>query len=336
MLRKRLCEATFEWALSCEGPLLIADGRYVKEKEKGKHGDREKDKEKTQDPDKVFVSRDQYGAVISAVKRARSNGSPINLDFYVPGTSLRGPFRSQAELIVRSLAPEGAISPRTACDPFEIESEASKSCSTRMDKHQPKVPYERACPACKLFGCTGTASRIGFTDSELENGYRSVVRDMIGIDRFTGGVHTGANMRFHALEGARFTTTVTVRNFELWQLGLLAYVFQDFADGIVPIGFGKSKGFGRVVGTVEAVTLVYPSGRAEGRVQHLGTLASEAEQKRYGLFEAAAPECPLLAVPHEGLALYEEFKVADPEAFWERTAAAFNDFIAARFSEEAA
>ena len=28
MLKRRLCEARFTWRLSCEGPLLIADGRY--------------------------------------------------------------------------------------------------------------------------------------------------------------------------------------------------------------------------------------------------------------------------------------------------------------------
>jgi CRISPR/Cas system CSM-associated protein Csm3 (group 7 of RAMP superfamily) len=205
-----------------------------------------------------------------------------------------------------------------------------------MVDQKPEIPYERACPACKLFGCTGTASRIGFADGELQRGYRSVVRDMIGIDRFTGGVHPGANMRFHALEGALFSTTVTVRNFELWQLGLLAYVFQDFADGIVSIGFGKSKGFGRVVGEVKTATLEYPAGRADGRLQHLGTLASEAERTRYGLHGAAAPECPLEAVPKRGLALYERFRVSDLESFWGSAAAAFNDFIAVRFAEEAA
>ena len=28
MLKRKLCEAVFEWELSCDGPLLIADGRY--------------------------------------------------------------------------------------------------------------------------------------------------------------------------------------------------------------------------------------------------------------------------------------------------------------------
>ena len=46
MLKRRLCDAAFTWKLACEGPLLIADGRYEKEKEK--------EVEKGF-PDKVFV-----------------------------------------------------------------------------------------------------------------------------------------------------------------------------------------------------------------------------------------------------------------------------------------
>jgi RAMP superfamily protein len=197
-------------------------------------------------------------------------------------------------------------------------------------------PYAAVCPACKLFGCTATASRIQFDDADLptgpESGVRSVYRDMIGIDRFTGGVHSGANMRFHALEGAKFTTTVTVRNFELWQLGLLAYVFQDFADGLVALGFGKSKGFGQVRGKVESATLTYPRGKAAGKVQHLGSLASAEERSCYGFAEQEPPECALAPAPKGGLSLYESFQVQDLAAFWEKVAAAFNARAEAGFA----
>lgn len=326
MLKKRLCVATFRWSLACDGPLLIADGRYQKEKKQEK------------DPDKVFISRASEAAVVARVKALRTGQGELELPFYVPGTSLRGPLRSQAELIVRSLAPGDAEAPRTACDPFEDgeENPASKSCSARMDQMRPEVPYEAACPACKLFGCTGTASRVQLADADLEPGYRSVMRDMIGIDRFTGGVYSGANMRFHALEGARFTAAVVVRNFELWQLGLLAYVFRDFASGEVAIGFGKSKGFGRVEGRVEEVTLTYPAGRAEGHVEHLGSLASAGERERYGLDGAAAPACALEPTAGGGWSLYESFRVADLEGFQAAAAAAFNRYLAERFNAEAA
>lgn len=159
---------------------------------------------------------------------------------------------------------------------------------------------------------------------------KQMYRDMIGIDRFTGGVHSGANMRFHALEGTTFETTVSVRNFELWQLGLLAYVFRDFAEGLVSIGFGKSKGFGQVKGEVKAVTLSYPSGRADGKVQHLGSLCPPEECAGYGLAPFDALSVPMTELPVPQPSLYKTYAVADLDLFWQAAAPAFNDFVEKR------
>jgi hypothetical protein len=121
---------------------------------------------------------------------------------------------------------------------------------------------------------------------------------------------------------------VTVTNFELWHLGLLAYVFQDFADGLVPIGFGKSKGFGQVRGAVESVTLSYLAGRGEGKVQHLGSLCSDEERRAYGFHSWDPPAGGLRGPEAGGLGLYESYAVADLPAFWKAAAAALADFLA--------
>lgn len=313
MLKRRLCDAAFAWKLACEGPLLIADGRYEKEKEReGEKGF----------PDKVFISRARSRDEIrSKVRR----DAPPQLPFYVPGTSLRGPFRAQAERILRSLLGEDG-----ACDPFDMEAEdPPRSCSKRLDAARHAVPYAAVCPACRLFGCAGAASRIQIADADVGGSFRSVYRDMIGIDRFTGGVHSGANMRFHALENTAFETTVTVRNFELWQLGLLAYVFRDFADGLVSIGFGKSKGFGQVRGEVKAVTLSYPAGRADGRVHHLGSLCP-GERAEYDLAPDEPASVPLRELPASQPSLYKTYEVTDLDAFWRAVAPAFNGFVERR------
>lgn len=345
MLKRTLCQATFTWILTCDGPLLIADGRYKKpdpanEQEKGKF------------PDKLFISRN----CPDDLNNKANLRSPPALRYYVPGTSLRGPFRAQAERIIRSLL-DNMAPPLTACDPFQDKTEEASgntqeaqedqkkkpsllSCSKRLEREKNQWPtvYAGACPACKLFGCTGTASRIQFTDADFVPYYASVYRDMIGIDRFTGSVFKGesggANMRFHALEKTTFTTTVTVTNFELWQLGLLAYVFRDFQDGLVPIGFGKTKGFGQVKGAVTALTLTYPKGKAEGKtIPHLGSLVSEEERTCYRLHEAEPEDFSLTPVPSQGLSLYETFTATDREAFWAAVAPAFNNFIDAKNQE---
>ena len=323
MLKRRLCEARIEWRLQCAGPLLIADGRYSQPKSpenKGKY------------PDKVFISHASAESVQRAVQ-AQAAEALLALRFYVPGTSLRGPFRAQAERIIRSLLPEEMTPPHTACDPFEADEKPLRSCSQRFDTRTPPVPYAAACPACKLFGCTGTASRIRFTDADItdlnpSNKAHSVYRDMIGIDRFSGGVSQGANMRFHALENTSFNTTIEVTNFELWHLGLLAYVLRDFSMGLVPIGSGKTKGFGLVQGEVQQIQLTYIAGKANGCVQHLGSLVSLEEQRLYGLQAIEAPTCALRQAPAAGFSLYETLTVMDHDAFWGAVAPAFNAFIA--------
>ena len=326
MLKRRLCEARFKWHLKCDGPLLIADGRY-------KQPETRNERDKGKFPDKLFISHDDPKNFNQESKLA----DPGKLKYYVPGTSLRGPFRSQAERIIRSLAPEGATPPRTACDPLDTEAPEDgepRSCSSRLEKIAREYPYKHACPACKLFGCTGTASRIQFEDADVK-GYNSVYRDMIGIDRFTGGVYTGprggANMRFHVLENSSFTTTVTVQNFELWQLGLLAYVFRDFEERLVPIGFGKTKGFGLVTGEIQKITLTYPKVRCDGMtIPHLGCLACAEERSSYGFLDDPAPKFGHLRKRDAGpLGLYCAYDVEpnDWDAFYAAVTPPFDRFI---------
>jgi CRISPR-associated protein Csm3 len=336
MLKRKLCEAHFEWQLSCEGPLLIADGRYAKKKQSN-----EKDL-----PDKIFISHASENALHNAILKD-GNASLIALPFYVPGTSLRGPFRAQAERIIRSLIPSEP-SPITACDPFESDDSPLKSCSKRFDEKAAGIPYKEVCPACKIFGCTHTASRIQFTDARIER-WHSVYRDMIGIDRFSGGVYKGeksasgdktaggANMRLHVLENTQFKTTVSIINFELWHLGLLAYVFRDFEEKMVSIGFGKTKGFGLVKGEMKNIFLTYPAGKDPGFIHHLGSLANGNEMTLYGLRNDSP--IPITTEPVSGgLSLYQTYSIpiSSKDTFFRNAAVAFNEYIKVRFKETAA
>lgn len=328
MLKRRLCEATFEWKFRCKGPLLVADGRWEEERDR-RNPDSALSK---QLPDKLFQNRQSASAMWDVVAVRKRPPESLGLSYFVPGTSLRGPLRAQCERILRSVLPAEVRPPATACDPFETEDDATKSCSKRLDERSVDPPYAAACPCCKLFGCTATASRIELGDADIGHPegdrFHSVYRDMIGIDRFTGGVHSGANMRFHALENTAFTTTVTARNFELWQLGLLAFALRDFEEGRVSIGFGKTKGFGKVEATVARVVLTYPRGRAMGRVEHLGSLAGSEEVGRYALRSDEPPECPLKDVPSQGIDLYSRFEVQDLPTFWAGAAGAFTAYLA--------
>ncbi len=332
MLKRKLCEATFQWRLKCKGPLLIADGRYSQNEVTKNFDNTEKKEKKGWYPDKFFSNRVGSDDMTKRIRDAGSNPPDKTWGFYVPATSIRGPFRAHAERIIRSLM-HYAPHPFTACDPLEQDKENHKEtlgCSCRLEKEVKEVSkYSVVCPACKLFGCAGLASRIYFIDAGIEDGYRSVYRDMIGIDRFTGGVYKGAggaNMRFHVLENTTFTTTVTITNFELWQLGLLAYVFRDFETGLVPIGFGKTKGFGAVKGSITEITLSYPN--AITHIEHMGSLLSNAtEREYYGIHTCAAPLFEHIKPINGGLSLYKSVTVTNIPAFWEKLAAKFNRYI---------
>ncbi len=314
MLRRKLCEATIQWDFQCDGPLLIADGRYDKTAEFGKGAE--------EYPDKFFLNKLPREEMVRRIRSSRRDApSTDGWGFYVPGSSIRGPFRALSEKIVRSMVPENPADPtQTACDPFDKDA----SCSKRLENNpEKKSLYPFACPACKLFGCAGLASRIDFSDAEIGE-CKSVYRDMIGIDRFTAGVFSGANMRFHALENCRFSTRIRLVNFELWQMGLMAYVFKDFEEGMVSIGFGKTKGFGKVSAKVSGLELSYP--RETNRVEHLGSLATEGERTKYDLATYDPPEIELAPVA-EGISLYKKYRVADLDAFWSKVAPAFNSHI---------
>lgn len=326
MRKRKLCQASFNWKLECKGPLIICDGRYEKPKANDNKGA----------PNCMFMSHctDQE---IKRFANQSTTAPPRDLKFFVPGTSLRGPFRAVAERIIRTLLPHDAFPPFTACDPFEqSKDKTTTACTKNLEKvDEGESKYASACPACKIFGCGGLASRIFFTDADIEPGFHSVFRDMIGIDRFTGGVYknpenqSGANMRFHVLENTMFQTTVTIDNFELWQLGLVAYVFREFEQELVPIGFGKSKGFGRIKGTVTDITLAYPNNC--DRIEHLGSLATSPAEKLYYRFHDFDPP-PfeyLELVSDSELSLYSRYKVSGDHIrdFWTTVASAFNAYV---------
>jgi CRISPR-associated RAMP protein (TIGR02581 family) len=186
-------------------------------------------------------------------------------EVYLPGSSLKGVLRSHAERIARTL------NPVAACDPFgQKDDPAGRSCSLCFEKikderkeRKEKEPnsiesYRDACLICKLFGSTWFVGRLATADAyavgETPTPSR---RDGVGIDRFSGGSSHGAKFELEVITKGKFKTTLHLRNFELWQLGLVGFVLQDLKDGLIRIGSGKSRGLGKVHGEVQSVAIHY-------------------------------------------------------------------------------
>ena len=229
MFKKMLNEVWITFKIEATGPILIKAGKTIEETENNTN-------------EMVFVI-------------------DSNKEIFIPGSSIKGVCRSWCEKIARTISTE---IPPLSCDPLcEDKNSEHFSCSKRLEELKKQNPnaYALSCPICKIFGNTSLGSRIKFSDAILsDEGSRNrttlSTRDGIAIDRFTGGVKAGP-FNYQYVLNREFTSKIQIRNFELWQLGMLAFLIRDFEDQLVPIGYGKTRGLGKVKGTIELITITY-------------------------------------------------------------------------------
>jgi CRISPR/Cas system CSM-associated protein Csm3 (group 7 of RAMP superfamily) len=334
MLKRQINECRFTLQLETKSPFLIKDGRYDKKEFVNRRLIPNNRDITSKFPDALFVCTNTEAELeaitVDNLKRVRSN-RPQRLDYsslnlYLPGTSLRGVIRSHAEQIVRTLTENDGES--ICCDPFEENEKKRMSCSKRLEKALEKSKkssdaYRYACAICRMFGSTNNRSRIQVYDSTIVKQGVTNFRDSIGIDRFTGTV--SANFKNQVLNGYTFQSEFVIHNFELWQLGVLAYVFQDFKDEMITLGFGKAKGFGRVEGQiVEPIEVTYLGEKADTRLTDLGDLMPEATE--YDFIPGGLNDASLLNPTSNGspLSYRKRFAVTDELRFWQSVAGVWN------------
>ncbi len=80
--------------------------------------------------------------------------------------------------------------------------------------------------------------------------------------------------------GVSFETDIHVRNFEIWQLGMLFIVLQDMADELICIGSGRSRGLGQVTAQISEQGL---NGRPGGFVISSMRESNEQPNELWGL-----------------------------------------------------
>ena len=114
-----------------------------------------------------------------------------------------------------------------------------------------------------MFGSTALAGRIRFADAYAREPVNTEERNGVAIDRIYGSVAVGPFNYETAVDG-EFVTSINFRNLTLAQLGLLGLALRDLADGRVAIGFGKSRGLGRVSLNFASLELFYPTCELSG------------------------------------------------------------------------
>lgn len=275
MFKRLLNQATMELAIEAQGPLLIKSGL--------------EGRADPSVPDMQFV---------------RTGGQ-----VYIPGSSLKGVFRSYAEKIARTVGVR-------CCNPFDGTFCGKKANDDKVIAGTAIYSNRNyACRICQLFGSTAMASRIKFNDAYPPDGQNPTreTRTGVAIDRILGSV-AGGPFDFEVVTEGTFKTIIQLRNFELWQLGLLALVLRDLEEGLVPIGFGKSRGLGEVKAHVRSFNVRYigtqhrvnqtilPDGHAlrdpRKTLYGIGWLATSEERKAY--WKNENPTEDIVSVESEG------------------------------------
>jgi len=226
-----------------------------------------------------FVIRPQGPILIKSGREAGADPTLLDMNFvrihhgqlgetvYLPGSSLKGTIRSYCEKIARTVVPGDD---HFCCNPLD----GKESCGARVQdenkrREKAKEPlltsaevYRRLCTACKLFGHTVMASHLQIADAYPAQAINDPTsgtgqRDGVAIDRISGAVAVGP-FNLEVVTRGEFSSHLYLKNFQLWQVGLLALALRDLKEGRVPIGFGKSRGLGRVAVDYSDLEVSYP------------------------------------------------------------------------------
>jgi len=203
--------------------------------------------------------------------------TPRGETVFIPGSSLKGTFRSFTEKVLRTVNPKGA------CEPFPSSSDY---CGRRLGSEEnPATVYKQSCRACKIYGNTRLRGRLSFTDAFPDGEVKTETRYGVAISRLTNAVVPGALYETEVLVEGRFRTALVLENFEVWQVGLLALTLQAINAGLVKLGFGKNRGFGEVSMTVEqaVVEMAKKPGLPRNAIWGVGAFVEDGERGDYGL-----------------------------------------------------
>lgn len=230
---------------------------------------------------------------------------------YLPGASLKGVVRSTAERVLRSLRPAWA------CDPLDQRS----PCANLQRETDTAQIYRGQCRACRTFGSLALSSRALFADAypgdpaAREAANQTEVRSGVAIDRKTGGPAQGKLYEYEVVTGGSFDSEIVLRNYELWQLGLLFLALQELGEGFVRVGSARSRGLGRVAVTFREVLIDQCLGqgrRGAGRIAGAAALGPADLARAYGLLAASDDRLPDKFKAAPG-ALGERFKLSEKE-----------------------
>jgi CRISPR/Cas system CSM-associated protein Csm3 (group 7 of RAMP superfamily) len=193
------------------------------------------------------------------------------------------------------------------------------------------IIYRRSSLVSQVFGHTSLAGRVRFADANAMGELQIEERNGVAIDRIYGSVAVGP-FNYEVVVGGSFSSRIDFKNLTLAQLALLGLALRDLAEGRVGIGFGKSRGLGRVKVVFEQMNISYPTcelknnivtpmnGAAPITKDHIAGLGALCLSKEYDAY--ALPKSDLAEL--QGIIYYANPLINQPQV--EQSSAERNPF----------
>lgn len=138
-----------------------------------------------------------------------------NGEYFIPGSSIKGPIRNRAEMILETLG--------------ITNSEALVK---------------------ETFGSTEGKSKVQFFDLFPEGELKMKYFDHNKIDRFTGGTMDNALFNEKLIFKGNFYGKIIIGRVGWKEIKLLMQIFKDLYLEDIRIGYGKTKGYGKIKGEI--------------------------------------------------------------------------------------
>ena len=179
---------------------------------------------------------------------------------YIPGSSLKGVFRSYASNLIKShgleacsgLSKESCVNIRKVEDVF-LKDLIERHIKENRSEKAMELFFKNVCLVCKIFGSPSYRGKVIFSDSyplDVNGGllpFRLGARTGIAIDRRTGGISRGAFYTIEYVEpGCKFRFEISATNLPNYALGLLSTLIKMINNEEIKIGGFISRGFGQV------------------------------------------------------------------------------------------
>lgn len=161
----------------------------------------------------------------------------------IPGSSLKGVFRSNLEQILRGKNVK-------ICDEVGGNPCINSKDRKKFDNEDSWFSHieKNICEVCNLFGSNSFSSRVFFSDAMADKKQQNInYRDGVKIRRDTEVAANKAKYDYEIVSsGTIFKTELLMENVEDYQVGYILFIIDMINNGLIRFGGKKSAGLGKL------------------------------------------------------------------------------------------